>query len=289
MPIKPLPAWLAFTGLLGTLAAQTPPTKLQFEVASVKPTAEGSGPGGRFPQMRALMRSMMSPGAIPTPDPGRVRIENWPLLDLIAAAYSVRAAQVSGPSWLSEQGFDIEAKVPAGTPTEQLNQMLETLLEERFGLQAHRESRTQAGFALVVGKNGPRLNPAEPVPEFPKDLSPEERQDRMKEQMAQASKRLDEAMRNGAMRPVGNSAHWPAVTTAELASALVRFVQAPVADMTGLTGKYSVTVRTYPDTPDEPGQTIFDAVEKLGLKLEARKITVDQVVVDQVNKMPTAN
>jgi uncharacterized protein (TIGR03435 family) len=61
-----------------------------------------------------------------------------------------------------------------------------------------------------------------------------------------------------------------------------------VVDETGLTGKYAVTIETWKN-PDVPGGTIFDAVEKLGLKLEARKVTVETVVVDQVSKTPTAN
>jgi uncharacterized protein (TIGR03435 family) len=55
-----------------------------------------------------------------------------------------------------------------------------------------------------------------------------------------------------------------------------------------LTGKYSVTIETWKN-PEVPGGTIFDAVEKLGLKLEARKISVDTIIVDQVSKTPTAN
>ena len=73
--------------------------------------------------------------------PNRVRLQNWALLDLIAAAYSVRATQVSGPAWLSDQVFDIEAKVPDGTPKDELNAMLQSLLEERFGLKVHRNTK----------------------------------------------------------------------------------------------------------------------------------------------------
>jgi uncharacterized protein (TIGR03435 family) len=74
----------------------------------------------------------------------------------------------------------------------------------------------------------------------------------------------------------------------ELSAQLVRFVGAPVIDETGLTGEYKVNIDTW-SNPDVPGGTIFDAVEKLGLKLEPRKVTVETVVVDQVSKTPTAN
>src|SRR5229473_152698 len=92
-----------------TLRAQTPPARPQFEVASVKPVANDESGGGRITTLREMMRNGRPPGMIPMDDPGRVRLENWALLDLIAAAYSVRATQVSGPAWLSDQGFNIEA------------------------------------------------------------------------------------------------------------------------------------------------------------------------------------
>ena len=80
---------------------------------------------------------------------------------------------------------------------------------------------------------------------------------------------------------------WPSIATEGLASNLVQFTD-PVMDETGLTGKYSVTIEIWKN-PDVPGGTIFDAVEKHGLKLEARKITVGKIVVDQVSKTPLAN
>jgi len=124
------------------LGAQTPPARPQFEVASVKPAANDEKGGGRSPMMREMMRKGRRPGFIPL-YPGRVRIEDWALLDLIAAAYSVRANQVSGPAWMSDQTFDIEANLPAGAPKEAVNAMLQSLLEERFGLKA--ETRRSAG------------------------------------------------------------------------------------------------------------------------------------------------
>jgi uncharacterized protein (TIGR03435 family) len=74
----------------------------------VKPAANDQT-GGRNPRLQEMMRNLRPPGTIPMDDPGRVRLENWSLLDLTAAAYSVRATEVSGPAWLSGQGFDIEA------------------------------------------------------------------------------------------------------------------------------------------------------------------------------------
>jgi uncharacterized protein (TIGR03435 family) len=264
----------AIASICTSLLAQTPAARPKFEVASVKLTANEEAGGGRFLSAREMLRDARPPGMIPMDDPGRVRLEDWALLDLIAAAYSVRTAQVSGPAWLSSRGFDIEAKVPESTRKEELNAMLQSLLEERFDLKVHRSAQTRQGFALVVGKNGPKLKPAEPP------LDPEQRiadgQRRMRE-------RESDAPMVGFTRMSARS-----VTTEALAARLVRFAEAPVVDETSLTGKYSVTIETWKNS-DVPGGTIFEAVEKLGLKLEPRKLTVETVVVDQVLKTPTAN
>jgi uncharacterized protein (TIGR03435 family) len=278
--------------ICANLRAQTPPAKPHFEVASVKPAANDETGGRSMPMMREMMRNGRQPGMIPMTDPGRIRLENWALLDLIAAAYRVRAAQVSGPAWVSDQSFDIEAKVPDGAPKEELNDMLQSLLEERFGLKVHRDTQTRQGFALVVGKNGPKLKPAEPPPAPELGLTEDEQKAKQKQQaqanMAAMMKRMQENRESGT--PLGgfSRANFQSITTEELASRLVRFAEAPVVDETGVPGKYSVTIETWKNA-DLPGGTVFDAVEKLGLKLEPRKVTVETVVVDQVSKTPTAN
>ncbi len=151
--------------------------------------------------MRDMMRTERPPGMIPMPDPGRIRLENWALLDLIAAAYGVRATQVSGQTWLSDQGFDIEATVPDGTPKEELNAMLQSLLEERFGLKVHRDSQTKQGFALAVGKNGPKLKPVEPPPAPAQALTEEEQRATANQQaqtlLAAIMKRMQENREGG--------------------------------------------------------------------------------------------
>jgi uncharacterized protein (TIGR03435 family) len=101
-------------------------------------------------------------------------------------------------------------------------------------------------------------------------------------------KRVEGQREDGPSLGAVNSASWASITTEQLATRLVRFTEAPVVDQTGLTGKYSLTVKTW-SNPEVPGGTIFDAVEKLGLKLEPSKVSVETVVVDQVSETPTAN
>jgi uncharacterized protein (TIGR03435 family) len=276
-----------------SLGAQTPLARPQFEVASVRPVVTDERSASLSQRLREFTGSQQRPGWIPMENAGRVRLQNWALLDLIAAACSVRATQVSGPEWLSGQGFDIEAKMPDGSSKEELNAMLQSLLEERFGLKVHRGTQSGQGFALIVGKDGPKLKPADPPSAPPaQTLSEEElkakqaqNRENMNASMAAQRKRMQE---NGLAQRGFSSRSWSAITPEGLASQLVQFVHAPVVDATGLTGKYRVTIEISENT-DVPGDTVFDAVEKLGLKLEPRKVTVETVVVDQVSKTPTEN
>jgi len=100
--------------------------------------------------------------------------------------------------------------------------------------------------------------------------------------------RMEQNQANGKLMSRFATQTWPSVTSEELAAGLVPFAEAPIVDETGLTGKYSVTIETW-EGGDKPGGTVFDAVEKLGLKLEPRKVSVEIVVVDQVSKSPTPN
>lgn len=275
--------------ICGGLSAQNLPDKPHFEVASIKPAAPPDLP----PEQRALMEQMMRnrrmTGQLLMRNPGLVRLQNWTLVDLIAASYRVPAIQVVGPSWLTKpaQFFDVEAKLPEGASKDLAYAMLQSLLEERFGLRTHRETQTRPGFVLVVGKNGPKLQPAEPEPS--NNLTPEENRVKMSQHMAEMMEKMHESRNNGMPMAGFSTLSWASVTAEELAANLIRFVDAPVVDQTGLTAKYSVRIETWKGEGDNPGVTIFDAVEKLGLKLESRKVTVEAVVVDQVSKMPSEN
>jgi uncharacterized protein (TIGR03435 family) len=275
-----------------TSRAQSPAIRPQFEVASVRPTAKDETSDVRLSQlMREVRRNRLKPDAISMTGNDRVRLKDWPLLDLIAAAYNVRATQISGPDWLSDQGFDIEATVPDGTPPAELNAMLQSLLEDRFGLKAHRVTKTGKGFALTVAKDGPRLTLAAP-PVSVEGLSKEKQEAQLQQNaeanMAAMAKRMRKTTEDGTPPASVNSVGWRSITTGELAAQLVRFTEAPVIDETGLTGKYSVTLETSKNA-DGSGTSVFDAVDKLGLKLEPRKVTAEVVIVDQVSKSPTPN
>ncbi len=127
-------------------------TPQSFEVASIKPSA---------PQPTMFFRTGtgMMPG-------GRYTASGITVKMLIQMAYDLRDYQISGgPSWISTDRFDIVAK--AETPNvsrEQGRILLQSLLAERFNLKIRRETNELAIYALVVGKDGPKLHKSEVKP-----------------------------------------------------------------------------------------------------------------------------
>lgn len=133
--------------------AQTGAAPLSFEVASVKPSA---------PPADGMVIRRMAGGPGST-DPGTLTYTNLPLKMMVVRAYGLKEYQVEGPEWIDSIGYDVTAKVPPGTTREQFQQMLQTLLAERFKLTVHRETRQLPVYALVVAKGGPKMKEA-PTP-----------------------------------------------------------------------------------------------------------------------------
>jgi uncharacterized protein (TIGR03435 family) len=123
-----------------------------FEVATIKPVSIAA----LTPQ--ALASGQVRIGLDVTGS--RVTIGYLSLADLIRTAYGLKPYQLEGPSWINMERFDIAAKLPDGATKDDVNPMLQTLLAERFGLTAHREKKERPVYALVVGKDGPKLKPA---------------------------------------------------------------------------------------------------------------------------------
>src|SRR5690348_610778 len=104
-----------------------------FEVASVKLAPPPDAKGGVF-----IGAARGGPG---TKDPGQITWNGATLTNLLIAAYEVKRYQIKGPDWLATERYDIIAKVPAGATKEQIPAMWQRLLQERFGMQARRESK----------------------------------------------------------------------------------------------------------------------------------------------------
>lgn len=260
--------------------AQQPQSSLSFEVASIRPGAD------RDAEMIAIRMNAES---------SRIHYVNVSLRDMIRVAYSVKEFQVTGPDWIRDR-FNIEAKYPAGATEDQVPEMLRSLLRDRFKLQLHSESKEHAVFALVVGKNGPRLKPSEvKATEYPD--SPNRKPG--------TPVRGDLQIMGS---PTGMHLRGPAITLSRLCETLSMFVDQPVVDQTGLPERYDIDLTFMPENmrmrggPGGPGQgadggadahtervTLFQAVQDLGLKLEPRKAPLQMLVVDHIEKAPTEN
>ena len=157
---------MRFSLLLALLSipafAQTP----VFEVATIKPAPPLN------PQM--ILSGAMRIGM--RVEAGRVDIGFASLRDLIMWAYEVKPFQVSGPEWITGERWEVAAKMPEGATRAQVPAMLRALLEERFKLKTHRDSRDQNVYALEQGKGGHKLKEAAaaaPAPDQAPDQAPD--------------------------------------------------------------------------------------------------------------------
>jgi len=130
-----------------------------FEVASVRVAQPRQGSGGGAICLTPCYGERIAV------EHDRVDISTITLGRLMVEAFRIRPFQLSGPGWLTDLGngtrFDIQAKMPAGASKDQVPAMLQALLADRFKLAVHRESRELPVYALVAGKDGPRLKAAE--------------------------------------------------------------------------------------------------------------------------------
>jgi uncharacterized protein (TIGR03435 family) len=290
----------------GSAFAQTTEAPVAFEVASIKPSPPPDGRGMR-------VGGTGGPGS---KDPGRWTVQNMSLSNLVTMAYNLKRYEYSGPSWLDAERFDITAKVPEGATREQFRQMIQNMLRERFGLQVHREKKELQGYDLVVAKNGPKLSESVPEPPQPEGTGrgtasmpgppgpPRLDKDGFPELPPGRGSMM--IMMNGRARSRQHES-----TSEQIANMLANQLSKPVTDATGLKGKYDFTLtwstgngmRAVPPPPGggpesplanmpdtDSGPTIFGAVqEQLGLKLESKKVTIELVVVDHIEKIPTEN
>jgi uncharacterized protein (TIGR03435 family) len=263
--------------LTGVASGQGQSQKPTFEVASIKP----SDPNPE----NTIWIGMEANG-------GTVRYTNITLRDCIRAAYRVRDFQVQGPDWIRDARYEITAKLGAGTQ-DQIPEMLQSLLEERFKLSLSRSTKDQPVYALVLGKDGPTLKAAEAkvAVQLMTALGPDGKPRPAMSYVVRAS---------------GVEVRAPAATLATVVEMLSRFMVRPVVDMTGTIGQYDLTLTFMPEiiaggmsattaTVDgrlifpEPGPSLFDAVLQYGLKLEARKAPMELLTVVHAERTPTEN
>jgi len=271
------------------IRAQAPADKPKFEVASVRQNTADDG----------KIMIGVQPG-------GRFNAVNVPLWDLIRQAYAVQRTQIVGaPDWTETARYDIVAKAEGGEigptipgmPAGPLNFMLQDLLEDRFKLRTHRETREMPVYALMLARSDRQLGPA------------------LRPSTADCAAMRGRGARGFGPPPPGppppgqkpvcgmrfapNQLLAGGVPLAQLTQVLSQITQRNVVDRTGLEGNFefevTFTPERMPQGPPPPGAqlpsidpngpSIFTALqEQLGLKLESERAPVEVLVIDHVER-----
>ena len=271
--------------------AQPAPHDYRFDVASIRPT---DPPG-------------LNKGSTLQPySPGHYRQERTTIGGLAVTAFGIKHGfEIQTPSWMNSDSawFSVNATIPEGATKDDLPIMMRHLLEDRFALKYHRETRQLDGYELVVAKSGPHLTKSGgPAPERVASGPMIE----VKDGVPQFSKDA-----GSGQLYYGKTGLWRGrnKTMQSLASDLANRLHLPVMDATQLAGEYDYTLIYTPgDEMYAPGSAplagggndastplehplILDALrEQLGLELRpVKNVPVDVVVIDSANKEPTEN
>jgi uncharacterized protein (TIGR03435 family) len=213
---------------------------------------------------------------------------------LVEWAYRLEAQQIiGGPDWFNRATFWIEAKSDAAAEEKlvKLNDeqahleklhMIQALLEERFHLTAHMETRVSPIYALVVARSGPKLSAAG-------SLQPDA------EELTRYGAGKIPPLSQELKGRVGMEFYGHGCSMSRLALVLSGQMGRNVVDQTGLTGTYDFTLRYYGAEPTEVNQdptiwpALMDAVpDQLGLKLESTNGPMQVLVIDHIEK-PSEN
>jgi uncharacterized protein (TIGR03435 family) len=250
---------LVVLGEVGFGLAQGADKLPRFEVASVKPSKPGN--------------VVVSQGQTP----GRLTLMGVPIQALIQYAFRAPRYQLSGgPKWLDSDKYDVAATMPANTVYATRRSMMQNLLQERFHLVAHREKKELPVYALRQSRNGPKFQVE-------------------KREMRDGDGRIG----GGGPGRIGGIK----VSAFDLAEVLSDYLDRPVLDETGIDGLFDFKLIWTPDeTPrelnpaeqhppaDPNGASIVAAIEEqLGLRLVPQRGSIDMLVIDHVDRVPTEN
>lgn len=274
--------------------AQSAPPKLEFEVASIKPSPEATG---------AVHVGLRVDGA-------QVSCSQWSLKDYIRIAYRLKDYQVEGPDWVTSQRFDIVAKLPAGASKDQVNDMLQNLLAERFQLKFHRVQKEFPVYALVVAKGGAKLKESNLDGMDPSKFA--KSSDSVDATGSAAGVSVD--LGQGSSFSLTNDKFQvKRLTTDRMAVVLARFLDRPVIDKTELKGVYDIdlpltqedyygmlirsAVNSGVSLPPNAermamtdiGESLASALQAVGLRLDPSKAPLDVLVVDHAERSPSEN
>jgi uncharacterized protein (TIGR03435 family) len=265
-------------------------------------------------EVATIRRSAPSPEATVTArahiDGAQVRWLSLTLKYYMATAYRVKQYQISGPDWISSDRFDISATIPAGVSTTQMPEMLQRLMEDRFQVKMHREKKDFPVYALDIAKGGLKIQANPPDPEAAKADATAPANTNVSGSAQGIS--IDFG-RGSSYTFANNRFDAKKLTMANVVRALELYTDRPVVDMTDLTGTYDFTLEITAEDYQAmliraavtagvtlpPGDlrlldgatlpSLFEALQKVGLKLDARKAPLDVLVIDEARKTPTDN
>jgi uncharacterized protein (TIGR03435 family) len=248
---------ISFALLTSMAWGQASTTAPAFDVASVKASQRSVGPD--YNNQVTYTATGIS-------------ARNVTLKRLLAEAYRLQQNQVSGPNWLDQNEYDVDARAAGVVTKEQMALMLQSLVAERFNLAEHSETREMRVYALVVDKSGSKIHPINggettntPAGfHFHGDL-----------------RQFADLLAVQLSIPASNNPSEPAKASES---------QILVSDKTGMPGIFDFSV----DMRPELGTDMFASWQRalkdqLGLKIESRKENVMILVVDQAARIPTAN
>src|SRR5580698_9305456 len=272
----------------------------QFEVASIRPSAP---PGPDHMNVGVHI------------DGSRVSCTALNLKDYIGAAYKLKIYQIEGPDYIGSERFDINAKLPTGATESQVPEMLKALLADRFKMKAHMETKDYPVYALTVAKGGLKMKESPPDTDSPVG-------DPGEQPKPPATNVSGSGGRGGVHIEYGHGSFFTMADNkfiarklpmASFVEVLARFEDKPVVDRTGLAGSYNFDLEfTQEDymamlmrsaiaagvtLPPEAlkmlsgssGDSLLNALDRLGLKLETRKAPLEMLVIDHIEKAPTEN
>lgn len=246
---------------------QTAGTRPAFDVTSVKLRAGGA-------QYLAFRN-----------DPRGVHLEG-PVSFLIRFAYAVQDYQMDGgPGWIHSDNYVVEGRSAAAHSPAEMRSMVQAMLEDRFGLRMHRETREGSIYSLVVARKGSKMKPwvegscVDPAPGKP----------------------LEPGATACGYRPGASTLDAQGVAVGVLADFLSSIMGRPVVDRTGLSGRFDFRLEYKIDqatagfqgaadaNADDNRPTIFTALqEQLGLQLKADTGPREYLVIDRAER-PSEN
>jgi uncharacterized protein (TIGR03435 family) len=255
---------LLHTPTIHAQSASAAARKPAFDVVSIRPNESGDHFWSQSPLQNKV---------------GRYRATNATLSALISDYFGLKNESqiVGGPRWLGTERFDIQAQVDGEPSRQELIRMVQSLMEDRFQLRFHRDSRETPVYVLLAPKNGLTFG----------------------SHLAKADDREcptvpsnDSGCRKVVSVPRGMLMEH--VNSASVAQTLSSMLRQVVVDETGLTGRYDIKL-DYDLTPPDTGTAIpfGDLVvgalrTQTGLRLETQKRLLDVLVIDHV-EMPSGN